>query len=145
MSYCRWSSDGFRCDLYCYEDVSGGWTTHVAGNKVVGDIPEELPMPYLTKDGGDGVETPEWTAWSVRQRQIHDYLGKAERVPIGFPHDGETFNDTTLADFHARLLMLRRAGYRFPDSVLAEVNEEMNDGRRETDRRSPSQEGQEGG
>lgn len=26
MSYCRWTHD---CDLYCYEDVTGGWTIHV--------------------------------------------------------------------------------------------------------------------
>ncbi len=31
MSYCRWSSDNTNCDLYCYEDCSGGFTTHVAG------------------------------------------------------------------------------------------------------------------
>lgn len=29
MSYCRWSSDNFKCDVYVYADVSGGWTTHV--------------------------------------------------------------------------------------------------------------------
>lgn len=26
MSYCRWSTDDFKCDLYIYEDVAGGWT-----------------------------------------------------------------------------------------------------------------------
>jgi DNA repair photolyase len=29
MSYCRWSSDYFNCDLYCYESNSG-YETHVA-------------------------------------------------------------------------------------------------------------------
>ena len=27
MSYCRWSHND--SDLYCYDDSSGGWTTHV--------------------------------------------------------------------------------------------------------------------
>lgn len=27
MSYARWSAD---CDVYCYEDVSGGYTTMVS-------------------------------------------------------------------------------------------------------------------
>lgn len=33
MSYCRFSSDGFNCDVYVYEDCAGGWTTHVAANR----------------------------------------------------------------------------------------------------------------
>lgn len=28
MSYCRWSSDGGLCDLYCYEGAEG-YVTHV--------------------------------------------------------------------------------------------------------------------
>src|SRR5687767_6611694 len=39
MSYCRWSTDDFQCDLYCYEDVSGGFTTHVAGRRKIWDAP----------------------------------------------------------------------------------------------------------
>lgn len=39
MSYCRWSCDDFECDLYCYSDVSGGWTIHVAANRHVGKAP----------------------------------------------------------------------------------------------------------
>ena len=35
MSYCRWSSDDFQCDVYVYESVAGGFVTHVAANRVV--------------------------------------------------------------------------------------------------------------
>ena len=35
MSYCRWSRDG--SDLYCYEDASGGWTTHVRTTALNGE------------------------------------------------------------------------------------------------------------
>ena len=28
MSYCRWSSDCHQSDVYVYEDVKGGFTTH---------------------------------------------------------------------------------------------------------------------
>lgn len=34
MSYCRWSSDNWKCDLYCYEDANG-YITHVADNRIV--------------------------------------------------------------------------------------------------------------
>ena len=33
MSYCRWSSDGFKSDVYVYADVAGGFTCHVTDGK----------------------------------------------------------------------------------------------------------------
>lgn len=43
MSYCRWSSDDFECDLYCYADVRGGYTTHVAGRDKKG---KDIGLPH---------------------------------------------------------------------------------------------------
>jgi hypothetical protein len=74
LSYCRWSSDNFRCELYCYQDTCGGWTTHVAA---------------------------------------------------GLSHDSQKFSDPTLEAFRARLIVLREAGYRFPDWVLERVDAEI--------------------
>jgi hypothetical protein len=118
MSYCRWSTDSFSCDLYCYEDVSGGWTTHVAGNRVVGAPPHE-DWSLLNK--GDAEAKVFW----AQHEALMAFMATAERAPIGLPHDGETFNDGTLEEFKDRLLMLRAAGYRFPDHVLKEVDEEI--------------------
>ena len=114
MSYCRWSSDDWSCDLYCYEDVSGGWTTHVGCNRIIGDVPKELDLR---------IATPE--AWLDSHREAMRFVETAEREPIGLPHDGETFNDPTLETFKQRLLDLRAVGYRFPDYVLEDVEEEI--------------------
>lgn len=113
MSYCRWSSDNWRCDLYCYGS-SQGYETHVAGNRVVGDIPQE----------------PRWDEeineeWMARHKAVMTFLDTAERKPIGGPFDGASFTDETLEAFHGRLLALRAAGYRFPDYVLDGVREEI--------------------
>jgi hypothetical protein len=116
MSYCRWSSDNYKSDLYCYEDFRGGWTTHVASNRIVGDVP---PLPDILS-----VSTEDYMA---AYRVQSAFLDTAERRPIGGPHDGETFNDHTLEAFKERLLSLRAAGYCFPDYVLEEVDEEMKD------------------
>lgn len=116
MSYCRWSSDNFKCDLYCYEDANGGWTTHVASNRLVVEPPEELDIGL--------VATPEWLE-SHNKRS--EFVLTSERRKIGLPHDGETFNDPTLGDFKARLLELRKVGYSFPDYVLEEVDQEIAD------------------
>ena len=46
MSYCRWSSDRWQSDVYCYSDVIGGYTTHVARSRREGHAPEiYLPPP----------------------------------------------------------------------------------------------------
>lgn len=118
MSYCRWSSDNWKCELYCYEDVSGGFTTHVAGNKVKGDIPKCDWKGFVA-----GAVTPEQFA---KQNEVQmAFLDTAMREPIGLSHDGASFNDPDLESFLARLLKLREIGYQFPDYVLDEVRAEI--------------------
>lgn len=114
MSYCRWSSNNFACDLYCYADARGGWTTHVANNRVVRDVPKVDHMLPLNDE-----------KFLAELRVQHAFLDTAERAPIGLPYDGKTFNDPTLEDFRARLVMLREVGYNFPDYVLESVDEEI--------------------
>ncbi|HEX3862744.1 MAG TPA: hypothetical protein VHY35_13720 [Stellaceae bacterium] len=115
MSYCRWSSDDWRCDLYCYEDVSGGWTTHVANLRRVGNIPK-VDWNLLSTD------VRKFNRQYAAQRAS---LDKMELVNIGLPHDGETFHDYSLEDFRDRITMLRDAGYSCPDYVLEEIDEEI--------------------
>jgi hypothetical protein len=123
MSYCRWSSDDFDCDVYVYESVGGGWTTHIANNRAVFDrsaLPPPVPLgAEYTKD--------ELTAFAERYRQLVDAVGTADRVPIGLPHDGATFSDPTPGECAKRLVWLRDAGYQVPqyaiDDLLAEHEE----------------------
>ena len=123
MSYCRHSSDDWACDLYCYEDVGGFWATHVASNRIVGDIPKvnwDLLDKEDDSDYGD--------RWYETYRTQMDYIKTAKREKIGLAHDGATFSDPTLKDFLNRLVMLREVGYNFPDSVLEWVREELKEG-----------------
>ena len=106
MSYCRWSSDDFQCDVYCYEDCSGGWTTHVAGRKRI----FAEPLPEKIEFGEDGY-------WE-RHEKVDKMVEAAELVPIGLPHDGETFNDPTAEEAAKTLKMLRGAGYRVPQDAV---------------------------
>ncbi len=123
MSYCRWSTDNFACDLYCYADVSGGWTTHVASSRYKGDIPK---TDWSLREG----ETDE--TWSIRlaaeYKAQHEYLMACGQEIIDLPFAGETFNDRTLEDFLVRLRTLRALGYQFPDDVIQMVEEEIADG-----------------
>lgn len=111
MSYCRFSTDNFGCDLYVYASAEG-WTTHLAGNRIVGTVPE-LP----------GLDDP--AAYMEAMKVQSAFIQAAERVPIGLMYAGQTFYDDELGALLQRLLDLREIGYRFPEYVIEAVKEEM--------------------
>lgn len=51
MSYCRWSSMDYQCDLYIYDDVDGGLTVHVAAGRLAGTDPYVFEPIGLSRDG----------------------------------------------------------------------------------------------
>lgn len=107
MSFCRWSSMNFGCDLYCYESIEG-YVTHVASLRVVGDIPEVDSSLFLNYTD-ENVEK-----FFEQQKAQFDFLDTAERKPIGLKYDGQTFYDDK-ETFLSRLNMLREEGYKFPE------------------------------
>jgi len=115
MSYCRWSCDNWKSDVYVYES-NEGFMTHVATNRVVGDVPEEPDI----RDAEAG-------EWIEAHRAAMVYLETAERRAIGLPSDGKTFVDDDAADCAATLLRLREQGYHIPqhsiDGLLEEATE----------------------
>ncbi|MFH1633386.1 MAG: hypothetical protein ABIG63_05160 [Chloroflexota bacterium] len=107
MSYCRWSSDNFKSDIYCYADVSGGWTIHVASKHLEKELPPLLDFGSVTKE--------EWA----------DALRKTADVPIGLEHDGETFRCYSIKDTIDKLVHLHQAGYHVPKHALERLREEL--------------------
>lgn len=118
MSYCRWSSDNFSCDVYVYEDCGGGWTTHVAGNKAIGEIPKVPILIHPLTD--DAIQ--EYLAAEATQSA---FLETCERAPIGLPHDGESFNDGSPSECAMRLERLRDMGYNVPQYAIDALREEQ--------------------
>lgn len=90
MSYCRWSSDDFQCDLYCYGS-GDNFITNIASNRVV---PKE-PLPEDIDWGSEDFVDAYIERWSVVSKLVDD----ADRVPITLPYAGETFIDKTLEEF----------------------------------------------
>lgn len=115
MSYCRWSSDDFQCDLYCYAAVGGGYVTHVAAMKRI--LKEELPPPIEFNDDPDG--------WVARNGAVIRIAENADLVPIGLPCDGKCYTDETLAEFRDRVACLIDVGYRAPSYVLETIDKEI--------------------
>ena len=119
MSYCRWSCDNLKSDVYTYEHCDGTWTTHVAARRYVNI--DECPKADLADLLDNTVTTKEFVEMSKRRSA---FLEKAGTVPIGLPHDGETIKDDGPAECLATLLRFREAGYHVPDHTLDELGEE---------------------
>lgn len=111
MSYCRFSSDDWKSDVYVYESQEG-YVIHVAGNRLVGAIPA-LPEEVNTE------------AFWVRYKEQMDFVTQAARVNIGGAFDGADFTLSTLEELRDKLRELVAAGYHVPAHVFTAIEEEM--------------------
>lgn len=119
MSYCRWSSMDFACDIYAYESVGDFWQIYVAGNRVLGDIPK---MPNMPAHDAPEHERHQWIEDYVKASKAQsEWLQTAEREEITLPYAGASIECATLDEFEAKLHELRALGYRFPDHVFEEI------------------------
>lgn len=119
MSYCRFSSDDFRSDVYAYEHCDGGFVVHVARLRHVA----ETPIPPLPA---------EWWAVPVEEliaaRKAQAAWPEAARMePIGLPHDGETYCEADAGACADRLEALRAVGYRVPQFAIDALRSEAVD------------------
>lgn len=117
MSYCRWSSDDFACDVYVYESASG-WEIHVAAKRMV---PAE-PMP---PNGGEDDAIPfNVNAYIARHNEVVRIARISEHAPIGLLLDGESYREHSPGDAADRLEEIRAAGYNVPQYAIDELREE---------------------
>lgn len=103
MSYCRWSSENWKSDVYVYEHCDGSWTTHIAGNRVVGEVPEEP----------DILNSP-----------LDEWVEAHKHVPITLPEAGTTIKDDSPSDCAETLRRLRAIGYHVPQYAIDELEAE---------------------
>lgn len=120
MSYCRWSTDNFKCDIYAYQS-DNGYEIHVAANRYVGE-PPKVDYSLITKKDYTEEDKQEY----LRQEKIRrDWMDKAERKNIELPYAGESFTCPDLETFLEQMIELKTVGYNFPDGVLETIKEEM--------------------
>ena len=123
MSYCRWSDNDHRCDVYVYADCDGGWTTHVASNRYVflRSLPAAVDLP-------EDFTEAQFNVWFEREQTVSAMCREASEVDsfedIGLPHDGARFNDPTPAACADRLEQLRNLGYLVPQYAIDELRDE---------------------
>lgn len=113
MSYCRFSSDNWTFDIYCYEHRDGQFQIHVANNRLVGDIPT-LPAIGSVSD----------LDWMIENKTQMDFLAATDREAIDLPHAGESFSEATAEACALRLELLRALGYHVPQRAIDALREE---------------------
>lgn len=115
MSYCRFSSDNWKSDVYVYE-AEAGFTVHVALSRFVGDIPPLLPWSEKNHD-----------AWVKSYEEQMEVVSRLPTQHIGGPFDGKTFIYRNLAELRIGLRGLQAAGYHIPEFVFEMIDEDEED------------------
>lgn len=119
MSYCRFSSDGFKSNVYVY--AGSNYVLHVASQKKVGveTLPPHLKFPSKDEDW------PEYFRKYDEWYDAFDALGDSYR-PIGLPHDGATFEFDTLEELKEMLVYLKELGYYVPSQAFTNIDADIN-------------------
>ncbi len=119
MSYVRWSSDGFRSDVYAYESCYGGFELHIAGRRKAGvdSIPDSPTWAEIMEDPqGSLIKRNAWNE-------------AYERLPwesIEHPDAGKTFAFDTLEELRDALAAYRAEGVvRVPEWLVPMLDEEI--------------------
>jgi hypothetical protein len=116
MSYCRWSSDDFTCDLYAWHDISDNIVIHCSSNRRV--WPEDLLPPKCSDDA----TTQEW---AERFMEVMKLVDQTELIELDFEYAGERIACGTRSEAIEKFLELREIGYKFPDAVIEMLKAEI--------------------
>lgn len=125
MSYCRWSCDYYRSDLYVFQS-DRGWESYVAGRRINVDPPADLvDMPKGTAEAWVAA----WTATSVWYAslkvdgQIPDALW-LDLDTVG-PEARAHYIDATPGECLDRLRALSAKGFNVPAHAIEMLEEEV--------------------
>jgi hypothetical protein len=122
MAYVRFSTNGFRSDVYVYASVSGGIAVHVAANRFQSDQPRpEFP------DVDPSNDVAFVNAMVAYDRAITAWCDQAGRVSIDHPDAGRDFNFATPSETADFLERLAAAGFVVPPSAIHELRLESSE------------------
>jgi len=123
MSYCRFSCLNGYSDVYVYADTSGGWTTHVAGQRPPAGKPYSgLELALV----GDGTEThPAWVLFKESELLEQEWSDANPAQPIDHPEAGESFNHSEPGECADNLERLKSEGFIIPFGVIQQLRSEQ--------------------
>jgi len=128
MSYCRFSSDGYQCDLFAYRGERG-FIIHIAEKRYNNAAP--LVQDYLRlKKNGKGWNKRSIKSFNVATKNWKKAQSKLSEeecfTKINLPFAGETLLFDDIEDFRDKMYELMEMGYQCDWGVIAIINEEIN-------------------
>lgn len=120
MSFCRWSSDGFQCDVYAYA-AEWGYLVHVAGKRRPRRVTD--PMDGVTSAHDPKFQEKVLENLKKQRQELNDPTNQP--VPINGPCDGQTFGCDSPEELLHTLQRLVEDGYFVPESTFLAVAEEI--------------------
>ena len=118
MSYCRFSSDDWRSDVYVYEDVGGFWQIHVAGMRNATPAPPiDNAIDTRTDDG--------MLLWVEQHRRQMEFIKMTAKVPIDHEQAGASYHYATPGEAADRLDQLASQGFHVPAYAIEELRAEQ--------------------
>lgn len=117
MSWCRWSSDNFACDLYVYDGYDGT-VVHVARRRYEFD---RTGLPEVDHSTPDRFARSLVNRWTETRRRLHE---ESRTVPIYLPHAGTSRVFATPADAADWIDELAALGYQVPDGLTDDMRSE---------------------
>ena len=112
MSYCRFSSDNWRSDVYVYEDGAGAYVVNVAANRLILPPVPMAPVRWLLTGW-----FPMWTFTLVHRLHTLSVRHIPRRLILG-PVDGQTMRAGDAMECACLLHSLRLQGYRVPQAAI---------------------------
>lgn len=121
MSYCRWSTDDYQCDVYVWHDITDTWRTEVAGRRRIWKVP--LPPPVHGEIGSD-----EWlTSFTDRHTALMRLLNDESNFDwqtIAEPDGGRSYTHDSPGECADNLQRLHEAGLNVPQDAIDTLREE---------------------
>jgi hypothetical protein len=123
MSYCRWSSDNWKSDIYCYE--ADCFYIEIAARRRVGV--EKLPPDPMIEMLMDADRDANTEVWKRKYREHRTALSDLPLEDITLPHAGECIECATAGECAEKLKELREIGYHVPQYAIDALEDEARD------------------
>lgn len=125
MAYCRWSCDNGYSDTYVYEDVLGGWTTHIANMRRPPGAPEG-GLEWLVSDAARAFSPEEQAVtYAAKSAAWREWADANPPVKWDHPEAGASYNHATPGECADNLERLIGEGVRVPDGVVEALRTEQ--------------------
>jgi hypothetical protein len=128
MSYCRWSSDDYQCDVYVYQS-DYGYECHVAGRRrdfarAGLNVPEPVEFSAENADAWVARHVAVGTLLDDERWDDPNFVGWAH---LPEPYAGESYTVATAQECADLLRQIRAAGFNVPESVIEKLQQEAAD------------------